>query len=78
MVERIIVSVIVYLLLGYTWFMDRKYRNRRDVMFYFGLVSLSGYLSFAFISGRSYFNLDDLLDLPFEVPAKVIFNYFKS
>ncbi|MCA0988356.1 hypothetical protein [Guptibacillus algicola] len=78
MIERIIVTVVMYLLLVYTWFLDKEKKNRKDFMFYMGLVCISGYLSFVFISGKAMFNLDDLLDIPFERPARMIFNYFTS
>ncbi|WP_270182201.1 hypothetical protein [Alkalihalobacillus sp. CinArs1] len=76
--ERIIVTIIVYLLLAYTWFLDRDKKSRKDFLFYMGLVGISGYLSFIFISGKAMFNLDDLLDIPFERPARMIFSYFTS
>ncbi|WP_377888947.1 hypothetical protein [Alkalihalobacillus sp. R86527] len=78
MIERGIVTVVVYLLLGYTWFLDKDKKSRKDFIFYMALVCISFYLSFIFIIGKTYFNLDDLLDVPFERPARIIFDYFTS
>ncbi len=78
MTEPIIVIVIVYLFLGYCRLLDRTKHQRRENVIYIGALLLSFYLSFLFITGTDGFNLNDLLDWPFEMPARGILKFFTS
>ncbi|MGM7702594.1 hypothetical protein ACSVDE_12770 [Pseudalkalibacillus sp. Hm43] len=78
MSEHIIIMVIVYLLLGYTRLLDRTKHQRKENIFYMGVLLLSFYLSLLFVTGTDGFNLNDLLDWPFEMPARGILKFFTS
>lgn len=78
MTEPIIATVFVYLFLLYTRLLDRTKHERKENGFYLGLVLVSFYLSYLFINGKDGFNVDDILDWPFEMPARAVLNFFTS
>lgn len=78
MMEKVIITVIVYLLLLFTRMLDHTKHENRETVAYFGIVLFSGYLSYLFVTGTDGFNLNDLLDWPFEMPARAVLNFFTS
>ncbi|WP_349408332.1 hypothetical protein [Pseudalkalibacillus sp. SCS-8] len=78
MKEPIIVMVIVYLLLFYTRLLDRTKRESKENWVFAGTLLVSFYLTYLFITGQDGFNLNDLLDLPFKMPARAVLHFFTS
>ncbi|MCF6138488.1 hypothetical protein [Pseudalkalibacillus berkeleyi] len=78
MTDKIIMIVLVYLLLLFTRMLDHTKNDPKESRIYYGIVLFSGYLSYLFITGTDGFNINDLLDWPFEMPARAVLNFFTS
>lgn len=77
MIEKLLVMIVVYLLIGYSRFIQHA-RSRRENILYSILVLISFYLSFQFVMNLDAFNLDDFFELLFGQPARAVLAYFTS
>ncbi|TKD72258.1 hypothetical protein [Pseudalkalibacillus hwajinpoensis] len=78
MIEKILVMVVVYLLIGYARLIQHTRSERKESILYSTLVLISFYLSFIFITNSTAFNLDDLFDFLFGPSARAVLAYFTS